>query len=778
MRKHGTKAPQFAADKWRVEETAFDADSLAVAESLFALANGYVGTRGTFEEKLADGMRSVEGTYLNGVYVREEIHYDESAFGFATHNNKMILVPNGKQIDISAGGEAFVHGASQVENHSRAFDMQAGLLARAQRWRLASGKALDIRTRRIVCLKRQNLMAIDYAVSSVDYTGKVTLSAGLDAGYGGTARGGDPRAGEMSIRHCLIRENAAADAGGSLFRHMVRDSDTRIVTACRHTLSGAVADSQPVIDSHYGGARISFDIEPGQTVTYTKYVWYGHGGAAEGADLEARAVADLAVAEADGFDTLIAEQAEAVAHFWRSADVAISGAPGVEQGMRFNMFHLYQSAGRNGQCSIAAKGLTGPGYDGHYFWDTEIYIVPFLSYTCPEVARSLLEYRAGKLDQARARARQMAHKKGALFPWRTIGGEECSSFFPAGTAQYHINAAIAYAALQYYAVSGDWDFIETSGAELLCETARVWLELGHFSERKGGKFCIHEVTGPDEYSAMADNNFYTNAMARHHLEGAARVAAEMQDRAPDAFGALADRLGLAADEVANWARAAELMHLPYDAALQVHAQDEMFLERPKWDFDGTPADKYPLLLNFHPLVIYRHQVLKQADVVLAMVLLADRFTEDEKRRNLAYYEPLTTHDSTLSACIYAVANAEVGSRERAFDFFEETYRMDLENRHGNTSYGVHTACMAGSWMGLVYGFAGMRLVGGQLSFRPYLPGGWDDFSFHLAFRGRRLKVTVGADTTRYEVVSGPALELMHKGQALSLTPGMASILPN
>ncbi|MCJ9430672.1 glycoside hydrolase family 65 protein [Kordiimonas marina] len=759
--KTGGKAPVLGTDPWRVAETAFSGDTLGVVESLFALANGYIGTRGTFEEPVTGDVASTEGTYLNGVYLREPIHYDESAYGFATHNNKMILVPNGKAVGLTAGDEAFVHGDSSVEAYARALDMKAGMLSRTTRWRTKAGGALDIASRRIVSLAHNHLMAFEYKVTSVDYAGPVSLTPGLDAGYGGTARAGDPRAGELSIRDCLIEEMAETRTDGALYTHRIKDSDVRVVSAIRFLTDGATVTAVPVEGDRTCGTRLTADLAPGESLTLTVYVWYGHG--TDAFALTKTADAELFAAVSGGFAALVAAQAKAYDAFWATADMEVGGAPGVEQGMRFGMFHLCQSAGRNGDSSIGSKGLTGPGYDGHYFWDTEIYIVPFLTYTCPEVARSLLQYRIGKLDEARARAREMAHTKGGLFPWRTIGGEECSSYFPAGTAQYHINAAIAYAALQYLTVTEDWSFVLEGGAELLFETAQLWLDLGHFSERRGGQFCIHEVTGPDEYSAMSDNNFYTNAMARHHLKGAARLAAEMAKRAPDAYAALTARIGLAESDVTDWARAAEKMYLPYDEELQVHAQDDLFLARPKWDFASTPAENYPLLLHYHPLVIYRHQVLKQADVVLADVLLSGAFTEDEKRRDLAYYEPLTTHDSTLSACIYAVANAEVGSRERAYHFFEETYRMDLENRHGNTHYGVHTACMAGSWMGVVMGFAGMRLQGEVLTFKPYLPEGWTHYSFHLLFKGRRLDVRVDAEGARYRVATGAPLVIRHAG---------------
>ncbi|WP_308909170.1 glycoside hydrolase family 65 protein [Pseudokordiimonas caeni] len=766
------------SDPWFIREERFDAAGLAVQESLFALAGGYLGTRGTFEEPVAPGIKSIEGTYLNGVYFREPIHYDESAFGFATHNNKMVLVPNGKVITLAACGETFVHGASEVTDFSRSLDLRSGRLARTTRWNLTGGRSLDIRTERLVSLTRRGLMAITYSVTSFDYDGAVTLTSTLDAAYGGTDRGGDPRAGQLSITDCLTPMDSGTDANDSFFLHRIKDSETLVATAACHAVEGVGATITPAAKPHVEGQRFDLHLAPGQTVTLTKYVQYDHGPLAEAEALDTRTRNALAAAAKDGFDKLAAEQEAELATFWADAGIEINGAPDLAEALRFNMFHLYQSAGRNGMSSIAAKGLTGHGYDGHYFWDSEIYVVPFFTATRPAIARAMLEYRYRHLDQARARARTMAHKRGALFPWRTIGGEECSSYFPAGTAQYHINAAIAYATIQYIEVTGDMGFAAEMGAELLIETARLWLEAGHFSAHDGGRFCIHEVTGPDEYSAMADNNFYTNAMARHHLEGAVRVMGRLAKDAPDAYAALVTRLTFTSEELGEWSEAAAKMNLPYDMKLGIHAQDDTFLNRPVWDFDGTPADKYPLLLNFHPLTIYRHQVLKQADVVLAMVLLSDRFTMEEKRRNLAYYEPITTHDSTLSTCIYAVANAELGNREAAYKLFMETCRMDLDNLHGNTHYGVHAACMAGSWMGVAYGFAGLRFEHGTPAFRPSLPADWQDYRFAIRAHGCGLAVSVAPNGTTYELIDGESLTLRHFGKNHTIAAGKPLTLPN
>lgn len=771
-------APAFLPNDWHLTEDTFPGEALRVSETLMAQGNGYLGTRGSFEDPVDPQYPTTEGTYLNGVYLRTPIHYDEGAYGLASHNNKMILVPDAKRFELQAGDDIFTQGKSTIERQSRSLDMRDGVMKRISHWKPASGGILEVGTCRFISQSVPGLMAIRYDIRSDGYDGTLSVKTGLDAGYGSHREGFDPRAGELSIADCLDLEGVHRNADSLCTAHRIKQGGHMVLSACRVAIDAPRAVEITSIDGdRFWGTRYDVILSHGDTFSMIKFVYYGDGPAGDTDRLLATAIKALQEAESRGFDALMADQRAAFDAFWEAADVMVGSDDPVQQGLRVGAFHLFQSAGRDGQRALAAKGLSGPGYDGHYFWDTEIYAIPFFIFTQPKVARSLLDYRISKLDDARTRARTMGHKAGALYPWRTIGGEECSSFFPAGTAQYHINAAIAYAALQYLEATDDKSFAHYGGAELLFETARLWMNLGHFSDEKEGRFCIGEVTGPDEYTAMADNNCYTNMMVRHHLRGAATLARRIKAEAPDVFSALAAKIGLGTEEPLGWQQAADAMYVPYDDARGIHEQCDGFLAKPDWDFGSTPAENYPLLLHYHPLYIYRHQVLKQPDVVLAQVLLPDAFSADEKRRNLAYYEPRTTHDSTLSACMHAVAHAESGGREKAYAFFEETYRMDLENRHRNTHYGVHIACMAGSWMAVTYGFAGMRFSGGQLSFNPYLPDGWRHYAFRTRLRDCVLRVRVEQAAVHYALEAGDTLSFLHQGHTVTLQAGTSITLP-
>jgi alpha,alpha-trehalose phosphorylase len=467
--------------------------------------------------------------------------------------------------------------------------------------------------------------------------------------------------------------------------------------------------------------------------------------------------AALALARLTGWDQLLAEQRAYLDDFWAGADVEVAGDPEIQQAVRFALFQVLQSGARAENRPIAAKGLTGPGYDGHTFWDTETFVLPVLNFTQPGAAADALRWRHSVLPLARERAADLG-LRGAAFPWRTIDGQECSGYWPAGTAAFHINADIARAALDYVDATGDEQFEREIGAEILIETARLWRSLGHHDVE--GRFRIDGVTGPDEYSAIKDNNVFTNLMAQRNLAAAADLAEKYDD--------VAERLGVTNEEAASWRDAAKAMLIPYDRRLGVHPQHEGFTEHAMWDFDHTPEESYPLLLHYPYFDLYRKQVVKQADLVLAIQMCGDAFTDEQKARDFAYYEPLTVRDSSLSACTQAIVAAEVGHLELAHEYLAEAALMDLRDLERNTRDGMHMASLAGAWVALVQGFGGMRQTPDGLAFAPRLPSGFTRLTFHMRYRGRLIRLTVTRHEATYELIDGADLTVFHFGDALTL----------
>jgi trehalose/maltose hydrolase-like predicted phosphorylase len=762
---HAASRHSLPTDPWCLRETAFDPATHCLHETLFALGNGYIGQRATPEEGYSGPPgSSLDGTYLNGFYESEAIVYPEAAYGLAKTNQFMLNVPNAKGIVVWLGEERLDPLQGTLDRYERVLDFRTGVLRRSLEWTSASGKRVGLVTRRVVSLADKHLFALEVELTALNFSGQVRVESGIDGAVRNQQAGDDPRIGSASSGPALHLLAVEQGASASSLTQRTHNSGFTLVSAIDTVAPVAgIASRAALAASH--SFTLELDVMLPQRLT--KYGVYYSSRDYPAADLAGLAGAALAKARDEGFEALCARQAAWLADFWERADVDIGGDDALQQGIRFNQFHLLQSVGRDGKTNIAAKGVTGEGYEGHYFWDTEIYIFPFFLYSKPDIARQLLAYRYAGLEQARARARQMAHAKGALYPWRTIAGEECSAYFPAGTAQYHINADIAYSIKLYLDATGDLDFMAQAGAEIVLETARIWIGIGNYD--RAGRFCINAVTGPDEYTALVNNNYYTNAMAQMHLRFAAQLVDTLRGARPHDFARIAQAIGLDEAEPAAWRRAAGRMALPYDAALGIHEQDDSFLGKKPWDFAATPKENYPLLLNYHPLVIYRHQVCKQADVVLALLLLPDQFSQDDKKRDFDYYEALTTHDSSLSSCIFSIIASEVGYHDKAYDYFMETARLDLDDTHGNTHYGVHTAAMAGTWMGVAYGFGGMRVADGALRFAPTLPARWQHYQFQIHIHGALLQVRIDASEARYTLLQGESLGLTHRGERVSLT---------
>ena len=756
-------------DPWRLVERTHDRARAALHESLFALGNGRIGVRGSHEEGSQWPGTTQDSVYINGFYDTEDIHHPENAFGLARQNQFLVDVPNGKLIRWMVDGEAFDPTTGSIENYRRTYDMREASLSRSFVWTSPKGRRVAVESRRIVCMRRAQLYAIEFSIRPLDGPAVITIESSLDARQRTTAATDDPRLGSTAAGSALMLIDASREDDSVMLAHRTRHSGLLLASAIAQQLSGGRATSEPCGDSDCPGTRYRVELAPNQRAVLTKYCALVSSLETPAARLGRTAADLLAQATAAGFDKLLAEQCEALADWWKDADVEIEGDDLLQQGMRFNLVHLLQSTGPDGHTNIAAKGVTGSGYDGHYFWDTEIYIFPVLLHTRPQLARKLLEFRFGTLDAARARARELNHCRGALFPWRTIAGAECSAYFPAGTAQIHINADIAFATKRYWEATGDDAFMADKGAELVFETARIWLSHGTLVHQEGVEtFQIHTVTGPDEYTALVDNNFYTNAMAQMHLRFAHEVAHWLAEQHPEATERIRRDIGLEPDEPARWRAAADLMYLPYDSERGIHPQDDSFLSKPRWDLSAL-GTRRPLLLHYHPLVIYRHQVCKQADALLALLLLHEQFDLAEKKRNFDYYEPLTTHDSSLSSCIFGIVASEIGYAAKAYDYFVEGVRTDLDDRHGNTRHGVHTAAMAGAWHGIVAGFGGLRMQDALPTFNPQLPSGWKRYAFKLKAAGAQLRVCVDHFGAHYQLLEGTQLSLKHRGERVVLT---------
>ena len=755
----------FAVEPWSLRETTLDQDLLAQTESVFALSNGHLGWRGNLDEGEPHGL---PGTYLNGVFALRPLPYAEAGYGFPESGQTVINVTNGKLIRLYVDDEPFDIRYGELRSHERMLDFRAGTLRRTAEWVSPAGQAVRISSTRLVSLTQRAIGAISYEVEPLDGPARISVQSELLANEQLPERGGDPRVSAV-LDNPLLCEYHSGDGTRVVVVHTTGASGLRVGAAMDHLIDGSSdikvqVESQAYTDG--GVVTATALLQPGQKLRMVKYVAYGWSGSRTLPAVRDQVWAALSAAKQSGWDGLVADQREYLDDFWDRADVEVDGDAEVQQAVRFALFHVLQAGARAETRAIPAKGLTGPGYDGHAFWDTETYVLPLLSVTTPDAAANALRWRHSTLPMAIERATQLG-LKGAAFPWRTIAGQECSGYWPAGTAAFHVNADIANAVIRYVNLSGDKAFDRGPGIELLTHTARLWRSLGHHDAQ--GRFHIDGVTGPDEYSALANNNVYTNLMAQQNLVAAADAAKRYPDRARE--------LGVNPEESAGWRDAAQAMSIPYDEEQGVHPQDEGFTRLQVWDFADTTPEQYPLLLNFTYFDLYRKQVVKQADLVLAMALRGDAFTPAQKLANFDYYEPMTVRDSSLSACTQAVMAAEVGHLDLAFDYLGEAALMDLRDLENNTRDGVHIASLAGAWMALVAGFGGLRHEDGMVSFAPRLPEGLSRLAFSLFLRGRRLHVEVTHAEARYVLDDGEPLTVMHHGVHLNLKPDKPEVRP-
>ncbi|QAY72593.1 glycoside hydrolase family 65 protein [Agromyces protaetiae] len=768
---------RFPLDEWSLIETEFGEADQGRTETLFAVGNGYLGLRGNVEEG-RDGF--AHGTFVNGFHETWPIRHAEEAFGFARVGQTIVNAPDAKIIRLYVDDEPLVVTEAEILNYERRLDFRQGTLSRSLEWRTPSGKRVLITSRRMTSFTDRHLALLDYEVELLDADAAITISSqilnrqdGRDEYRSGVTEelpaSFDPRKAEAFTDRVLQPRVKRHEDGRYVLGYQTTNSGMTIAVGVQHTIdtksewseSGTIGDD---LAKHIYKVRG----RKGEPIRITKAVSYHTARKVPARELVDRCDRSLDRAAEVGVPEIFAQQRAWLDDFWERSDVEIAGQPVMQQAVRWNLFQLAQASARTDGGGVAAKGVSGSGYGGHYFWDSEVYVMPFLSYTSPLAARNLLRFRQRMLPAARARATEL-NQLGALFPWRTINGLETSAYYAAGTAQYHIDADISYALVQYVAATGDRDFLARGAIDILVETARLWEDLGFWRTNADDVFHIHGVTGPDEYTTVVNDNLYTNIMARANLEQAAFAVDRLQVDDPVEYRKLVERLGVTPAEVASWRRAAAYMYIPYDAKLGVHPQDSAFLEKELWDLEHTPDNRRPLLLHYHPLVIYRFQVLKQADVVLALFLQGDRFSMEQKLADFEYYDPLTTGDSTLSAVVQSIIAAEVGYHELALRYFRSALFVDLADLHHNASDGVHVASTGGVWETLAFGFGGFRDHGGRFTFDPRLPDGWDSLTFRLTLRGTRVRVTVEHGSMTFTVEAGDSAKVWVRGVEVTVS---------
>lgn len=757
--------PIYPVEPWKVTEEEFIENNNYRNETTFSLSNGYIGTRGTFEEGYDFSVEEgLEGNFINGFYESEEIRYGEWNFGFPLKSQSLLNVTNGKKVELWLEDELFDMRKGKVWDYRRILHMDQGIVTRDLQYESEAGRRISLHTERLVSFTEQEAMAIRMKVVPLNFSGIIRFCSILDGDVENHTRKTNPLVDYGPFGRRLIPENLRAEEDILYYEGHTLKSGLHMSCGCIHSIEGDVKQVRNGVDEYRAEAEYLVEAEENKEVVMDKFIVYTTSLQRKAKEMQEFVYHKLLLLKSGGYQKLLRGQKQYMDHFWQKADIVIEGDDELQQGLRFNLFHVMQSAGRDGKTGMGAKGLTGEGYEGHYFWDTEMYMIPVFVYTAPEIAAKLLDYRYHTLHQARARARVLGHEKGALYPWRTINGEEASTYFPLGTAQYHINADIAYAFWLYVTVTGDMEYLKEKGAEVLCETARVWADVGCFVKSRGNQYCICSVTGPDEYNAIVDNNFYTNLMARENIRDAIHALDWMKENDKRAYQMLVDKIGLTEEETEYWEKIVDHMYFPYDEERKIYPLDDGFMMRKPWDDSKIPPDKRHLLYeNYHPLFIYRQRMSKQADAILGMYLHSNLFSREELERNYDFYQEVTLHHSSLSTCIFGNLACQIGRYEEAYEYFTQSARMDLDDYHNNFYAGIHGANMAGTWQSVVNGFAGLRTNAGILEIHPYLPEKWSGYSFRIGYRGSLLDIHITQGKAECMLLNDVPVELWING---------------
>lgn len=764
------REPIYKIEPWNITEEEFLLKNNYRNETTFSLANGYIGTRGTFEEAYDfDVETGLEGNFVNGFYESEHIRYGEWNFGFPTESQSLLNLPNAKIIKLFIEDEEFSMLTGEIEDYKRVLHMKEGRITRDLIWVSPKGKKVKISISRFVSFNNKNLMEIRYKVTPLNFSGNLKFISAIDVNVENHTRKTNPLVDYGPFGKRLANDYIDSIKDELYYEGITLNSELSIACGALNKISSENFIRKNFKNYELCGVSYEFYAKENEEIILDKFIAYSTSLDMNCEKLHGFIKAILSDAEEQGYIEAEREQKEYVEEFWRTADVIIEGDDALQQGIRFNLFHLMQSAGRDGKTGMGAKGLSGEGYEGHYFWDTEMYVLPVFVYTKPDLAKKLLDYRYFTLDKARERARVLGHDKGALYPWRTINGGEASTYFPLGTAQYHINADIAYAFKLYVDVNDDFHYLKDKAAEVLCETARVWADVGSFSEYVGNKYCICAVTGPDEYNAIVDNNFYTNLMARENLRDAIWALNKIKEKDKLSYDSLVKKIDLKDEEIEYWKKIIENMYFPYDEKRGVYPLDDGFMKRKPWDDSKIPKEKRHLLYeNYHPLFIFRQRMSKQADAILAMYLHSNLFSINELRRNYDFYQEVTLHHSSLSTCIFGILASQIGYDEEAYKYFSQSARMDLDDYHNNFYAGIHAANMAGTWQGIVNGFAGLRTNKGILELNPTIPKEWNAYSFKIFYKKNLLEIKISKDEIEIRLLEGENLELYVYGEKVYL----------
>lgn len=755
------------ADRWSIIEEGFDKDRVKSSESLFSIGNGAMGQRANFEEAYSG--KTFQGSYIAGVYYPDKTRVGWWKNGYPEYFAKVLNAPNWIGIGVTVDGETLdLNMCKTVSNFRRELNMREGWYKRSFSATLNNGREIQVETLRFLSLDMDELGVISYSVTPVDADAEITFVPYLDSGITNEDSNWDDKfwntTNVSAVNHRAFIEAHTMKTNFETCTYMQAFMEYEGKTVA----ASAASETETTVAFSF-----TQKVKVKETVTLTKFGGYTVSRNHKSSELVAAANIVLDKAAALGFDVLLEKQKDAWNAIWHMSDIAIEGDVKAQQGIRFNIFQLNQTyLGTDSRLNIGPKGFTGEKYGGSTYWDTEAYCLPFYMATKDDVvARKLLKYRYNHLEKAIENAQKLGFSGGAaLYPMVTMNGEECHNEWEITFEEIHRNGAIAFAIYNYYRYTGDYSYIPEMGLEVLIAISRFWHQRINFSEEKS-KFVMLGVTGPNEYENNVNNNWYTNYLAKWCINYTLEQLDKVKDGYSDDYARIIGKTKLTKLECEDWKEVADNLYFPFSEKHQVYLQQDGFLDKELIKVTDLPKAARPINQKWSWDRILRSPYIKQADVLQGFYLFEADFSSKELERHFDFYEPFTVHESSLSPCVHSIQAAKLGRMEQAYTFYLRTSRLDLDDYNKEVEEGLHITSMAGTWMSIVEGFGGMRVLDDKLSFTPQIPKQWKAYSFKVNFRNRIIKVIVTPDHTSFELTGANEMSIRVNGARVTLLPG-------
>jgi maltose phosphorylase len=717
----------YKKDEWQIIEEGFHPEMNRESESIFSIGNGYMGQRANFEEQYSGD--SLQGSYVAGVYYPDKTRVGWWKNGYPEYFAKVLNAPNWIGIDISVNGKAIDLALSKIISFSRILNMKEGHLERSFKINVSRNKTIEINARRFLSMAEPDLGIIRYSVRSVDFEGTLGYTVYID----GDVKNEDANYGKKFWVEVCREING--DYGILTTRTMKTDFHVATGMCSEFQNNNNIIAVKPVIINRekYIANAFTVSVKPGEEWVLYKYVSVLSSLNTPKERLTDDLKLRLKEVKATGYNQLFSEHIKIWEKIWASSDVVIEGDLAAQQAIRFNIFHLNQTyTGKDERLNIGPKGFTGEKYGGSTYWDTEAFGLPFFLKTADQkVGRNLLLYRYKHLEKSISNAEKLGFKDGAaLYPMVTMNGEECHNEWEITFEEIHRNGAIAFAIYNYIRHTCDIDYMVDYGLEVLIGISRFWSQRASFSENLK-KYVILGVTGPNEYENNVNNNWYTNYLAVWTLSYTLKNINILEDKSPEKLKKILSKTKFSYPvETARWSDLIDNMYFPVDNKRGIFLQQDGFLDKKLVPASSIPPEERPINQHWSWDRILRSCFIKQADVLHGLYLFEDQFDTETIKRNFDFYEPMTVHESSLSACIHSIVASKIGNIERAYELYLRTARLDLDDYNNEVADGLHITSMAGTWLAIVEGFGGMRIMDCKIGLNPLIPVNWKSYSFH------------------------------------------------